>query len=165
MKTWIISDTHFGHNQLVYLGHRPEDYENLLLDNLSIVGINDIIYHLGDFSFYNHAYWQEKFFSHCVAKKKILILGNHDKQTKSWYYNHGWDHVCDEVTILAYGKKIILSHVPLVYDKVHKSDVVNVHGHIHNTNHKEAVIVKGFHFPIIMEHDYKSILLQKLMTM
>lgn len=170
-KLWGISDTHFGHNTLVTKNHRPEGFEYQILKNLSVVGQNDIIFHIGDVAFYRLEHWHNEFMKNCAAKKKILILGNHDKKSKSWYYDHGWDCVCDELLINSFGKKILMTHVPIPIkdffnrtggDKCYLADdFVNIHGHIHNTNHHNAKLCRN-HFLIKLEHDYKPVLIQNL---
>ena len=166
IKHWVISDTHFGHNRLVEMNHRPDKFEIQIIDNLSIIGENDIIYHLGDVSFYNHDHWHSLFMCKCKARKKILILGNHDKKSISWYYDRGWDCVCHELMIRMFGYSILMTHKPLLENELynHSVNVINVHGHIHNTNHHNDTLTVN-HKPVIMEHDYKPILLKNLVGM
>lgn len=165
-KHWLISDTHFGHYKLVKENHRQEYFEKTIIDNLSVIGENDILYHLGDFALYDTKYWNTLFFSKIKAKKNILILGNHDRETVTWYYDRGWDSVCHEMTLNMFGKTIILTHIPLLRSliDIRGKDAINVHGHIHDTNHRNATITDK-HYPVIMEHEYKPILLRKLIGM
>ena len=169
IKQWVISDTHFGHDKLKKEGNRPDGYDQLLLRNIDVIGENDVLYHLGDVAFYDVAYWNEIMLTRCRARSKILVLGNHDRRTKTWYYERGWDFVCESLTLSMFGKQIVMTHQPLPVlcelDRAWhsgKSDV-NVHGHVHNTNHHNDQLVEGFHCPVIMEHDYKPILLNKLL--
>lgn len=163
---WLLSDTHFGHNRLVSLGHRPDDFENQLIDNLSIIGKNDILYHLGDVTLYAHEKWTQRLFDACPARTRILIMGNHDRQTVGWYYNHGWNCVCHQMDLMMYGWRIILSHVPMCEAEFmcYGVNTINVHGHVHNNNHRNAILTEQ-HYAVVMEHDYKPILLRTLIGM
>ena len=83
MKYWVISDPHFGHDVLVKKGCRPEGHEELIMENLfKKVEPDDILICLGDIAFYKKEYWHGRLikFSSCT---KILIRGNHDKETLS----------------------------------------------------------------------------------
>jgi calcineurin-like phosphoesterase family protein len=47
MKIWIISDTHFNHNRIIELEERPEDYQELIINNWKkLVKNEDTIIHL-----------------------------------------------------------------------------------------------------------------------
>jgi len=48
-KTWLISDTHFGHKNIVQYQQRPESHEVIMLSEwIDAVGEHDDILHLGD---------------------------------------------------------------------------------------------------------------------
>lgn len=127
MTPWIISDTHFNHKKIVEYCHRPPDHEERLLEGISHLGIDDCLIHLGDFSFGQEAYWfkRMKEVSNCT---KILVLGNHDQ--KSWsYYMNDWHFVCDSFKIKYGGKNICFSHKPVPWDGDWD---LNIFGHLHN---------------------------------
>ena len=73
--------------------------------------------------------------------KKILVKGNHDSKSNSWYLEHGWDFVCEEFKDTLYGKNILFSHYPKVWDGVYD---LNIHGHFHNSDHRrhEEIFLK-----------------------
>lgn len=55
MNIFFTSDTHFGHNNIIKLSNRPfssveEMNEGLIERWNDVVGAEDIVYHLGDFS-------------------------------------------------------------------------------------------------------------------
>jgi calcineurin-like phosphoesterase family protein len=155
LNHWLLTDTHFGHARMHDFCNRPVGFEKTILTRLdSTVKCGDVLYHLGDFCFGNDARWHRDFMSAC-AGRKILIRGNHDKKSITWYYEHGWDVVCDELRLKLFGKDILLSHKP--------SDSfcdINIHGHHHNKG-VPGVEVSPFHKLIMMEHDYMP---QKLRT-
>ena len=56
MKTWVISDTHWYHENIIKLCHRPflsakEMNEKLIENWNSVVSRDDTVYHLGDVAF------------------------------------------------------------------------------------------------------------------
>jgi len=128
---WVITDTHFGHAKMIPYCGRPEDFSEIILFNLNKIPDDDILIHLGDICMGDAVYWHEKLSS--FKFKKILVLGNHDKKGISWYYDHGWDFVCNSFTIRFMGKNLLFSHEPLsIVD-----NNFNIHGHFHNTLHHE----------------------------
>ena len=131
-KIWIISDTHFGHD--MEWADRKSGFEEKILESLRCVNINDMIIHLGDVSFYDDKKWHLEFFRKVLTNKKILIRGNHDKRSMSWYLDIGWNCVCDSIVINAFGFKILFSHIPLALN----GNDINVHGHFHNKQIEEV---------------------------
>ena len=58
MKTFVIADTHFGHSNIIKYCDRPfvttEEMDRQLIEKWnSVVGKEDIVYHLGDFALGN----------------------------------------------------------------------------------------------------------------
>lgn len=82
MGIFFISDTHFGHANVIKYSQRPyssvEEMNEAMISNWNaIVKPNDIVWHLGDFSFSN---LQETIKVIDRLNGKInLVLGNHDK--------------------------------------------------------------------------------------
>jgi len=127
MKYWLISDTHFGHDSIIKYCNRPNNFEDKILNNLKIINKGDILIHLGDFCIGNDKNWHDIFFERLpVNVKKILIIGNHDRKSNSWYLKNGWDFICNSFSSKLLGTEIIFSHIPKLTDKV------NIHGHYHN---------------------------------
>lgn len=135
MKIFIISDTHLGHDKLVEYNNRPSDFTNKILKGLQTIKEDDILIHLGDICMGQDTKWHTEFFNHSNARRHILVKGNHDRKSNSWYYSHGWDFVCDNFTITAFSKKILFSHVPLMR-LTHGIYDFNIHGHFHNADHR-----------------------------
>ncbi len=80
MNTWITSDTHFGHNNIIKFCARPfkdaiEMDEHLILNWNRCVRPDDIVIHLGDFSMSEQALQRV---ARRLNGRKFLILGNHD---------------------------------------------------------------------------------------
>ena len=169
MKIWLITDTHFNHkDKMKQYCNRPDNYEDLIWDGFDCIGYDDLLIHLGDICI-----GEDKVTHNILSKykfKKVLVKGNHDKKSNNWYLENGWDFVCDNFSLKAYGKNILFSHTPQPigdYD-------INIHGHFHNkdlsnldkeiedrdkemiklitTNHKILSIEKTNYEPILLEH-------------
>ena len=80
-KTWLISDTHFGHKVICDYENRPfksvkEMDESLIANWNNTVSKQDTIYVLGDFSF--HGADETQNITKRLTGNKILVMGNHD---------------------------------------------------------------------------------------
>ena len=142
MKFWLIADTHLGHDEMTEFENHPPDFSNRILRVLhKTVQSDDVLIHIGDICIGNEAVWHNKLMSAMPARvKKWLILGNHDKRTYSWYLNHGWAFVGEELLLKKFGAVIMLTHKPIemqignMYAKMYGNKFVNIHGHIHHQN-------------------------------
>lgn len=161
MKYYIISDTHFGHDAIIEYCQRPKDHESKTLMNiLTDVPANGCLIHLGDFALGNEEQACARLCQYCLAKK-ILVRGNHDSKSTSWYLEHGWDFVCDSFKMTYCGKIICFSHKPQPWDGDWE---INVHGHLHNlgqrkNEYKELKQWHRLYSPELM--NYKPIELSK----
>lgn len=157
-KYWIITDTHFGHDKMIKYCDRPEDFEYLILSNLSMICPGSVLIHLGDICIRRDAYWHKVFMDAIPpGVKKWLVRGNHDKKTIPWYIDHGWDCIADRLDIRMYSKDIALSHIPLPDDSTYD---FNIHGHQHITGHHPECEVHGKHRLALCEHDYEPKLMR-----
>lgn len=153
MNIWFTSDTHFGHTNIAgpkisnwSSGYR--DFNSVHEMNMALVnGINkyvkedDILYHLGDWSFGGvHNILQ--FRNLIICKNVHLILGNHDqhivdKEIK--YHETSFNPIeifssVQDVLTLDIGKtKLFLSHYShRVWLGSHKG-VIHLYGHSHGS--------------------------------
>lgn len=126
MDIYIISDTHFGHQNMIKWSMRPEDYNDKLWKALDSIPDEAILIHCGDITMGSDALTHMKLQSYKF--KKWLVRGNHDNHSISWYVKNGWDFVGDEVVINMFGNKFLFSHMPLP-----KREEIsrNIHGHLH----------------------------------
>lgn len=127
--TFIISDTHFGHKNIIKYCDRPEDHDEIMQRNWwRTVSVDDTVLHLGDLTFKSRSYIP-------IARlpgKKYLILGNHDKKKSEWYGGEGFEVIKPFVW-----NKIAFTHYPLgaeidTYDDNGDDWKINIHGHVHN---------------------------------
>jgi calcineurin-like phosphoesterase family protein len=129
---YTIADTHFYHHNIIGYCHRPFKYcsemnEKMISKWNGKVSRKDIVIHCGDFAFFRDA---KKIKAICkrLNGRKILVRGNHDRQTINWYLNHGFDFVCDSFTI----GRIIFTHRPMrKQDLILSPYDLNIHGHLH----------------------------------
>ena len=150
-KVWITSDTHYGHSNIcrgVTSWRLPDgripiektrDFDTIeqmneaIVDGInSVVGQDDVLIHLGDFSFGGFENIQ-KFRDRIICKEIHLILGNHDTHIEN---NKGdvqelFTSVNHYTRLLYKNKTFVLSHFPISsWDSLNKGHI-HLHGHVH----------------------------------
>ena len=125
---YVISDTHFGHANIIRYSSRPfasvEEMDEVMIARWNaVVRPQDHIYHLGDVAVSQEALNRVM---PRLAGHKRLVLGNHDNHAPMRDYVRYFDK------ILAWRlfKPLILTHVPIHQGSFGKA-TVNVHGHVH----------------------------------
>jgi calcineurin-like phosphoesterase family protein len=128
-NTWIVSDTHFGHLNIVGFQNRPDEHEEIMVRNWAdAVPASATVLHLGDLSYRNNAYFRSIIAPKLTGKRKLLILGNHDKQRVNFYRTAGFK-IIKPFDMRYEGYVVSFSHYPL--QKPAGEKYVRVHGHIH----------------------------------
>ncbi len=147
-RIWVVTDTHFFHKGIVRRGVRPPDHNERTAEALSKLGPDDILIHLGDFAFAKYSEAAE-IMNRCPARSKILLLGNHDNQSYSYYTRHGFTAAMETMTLEYGGQNILFSHRPMQGDQWVRDpdgycspelpeDIdLNIHGHLHLRNHRD----------------------------
>lgn len=155
---YLISDTHFNHTNIIKYCNRPykdieEMNESLIASWNEVVRPEDTVYFLGDFCLGNRNTVIE--FGHRLNGHKILIMGNHDKITKTAFLDAGFEEVYKKPTVFNFGgKELLLSHAPN-YD----TEYDNVFGHVHTEPLNDA-----HHFCVCVEQiGYKPIAVEKVL--
>ena len=111
---WIISDPHFGDEELrAGIPNRPKD-EDLVARINAKVGRKDLLIILGDVGDPNRASQLRGY--------KILVMGNHDRGRAN--YESVFSEIYEGPLML--GEKLLISHEPLPV-----TWAMNVHGHDH----------------------------------
>lgn len=154
---WFTSDQHFGHANIIKYCNRPfqdvaeMDFELVKRHN-AVVAMDDIVYHLGDFSL------NTKHLARLADLKgqHHLICGNHDRchavhkdaeKKKQLYLDAGFKSV-SEAEFLVFGERpfeqVLMCHLPYTGDH-HDSEERYIryrpvdsglwllHGHVHTT--------------------------------
>lgn len=138
MATWITSDLHFGHKNIMKFCpvtrqryKTVEDMDNEMITEWnSTVKPTDTVYILGDVSFAGVNRTVE-ILDH-LNGSKILVIGNHDKKLMQ----HEAFRECFESTqhyleINYAGTMVIMSHFPFAeWDQMHRG-AVHFYGHLH----------------------------------
>lgn len=148
-KTFLTSDWHLFHKKIQTFcpySRKGSDYlemTDMILDNvLSQASKGDTIYNLGDVSFGTHK--ETEFVLNKISRKGIkhvLIRGNHDNViTKDLYPLFQSVH---DLYDLRLGSKqsMVMCHFPLtVWNRSHYG-AFHIHGHSHNSFHREGRIM------------------------
>lgn len=133
-KTFLISDTHFGHDNMYKFTKsdgtlvRPwasnsTEGDEIMVDNWNkVVSPQDRVYHLGDVAIPRKGL---KVLSR-LNGRKILIKGNHDIFKLKEYAEY-----FDDVRGSHKLQNFVLSHIPLHPESLAQWCVANIHGHLH----------------------------------
>lgn len=131
-KTWFISDTHFGHSNIIKYDERPfgdiKQMEDALVENWNKkVKPGDTVWFLGDFAFINKRDYIEPIVRRLNGIKNI-VLGNHDTKSTQFYRDCGFNEAYNHPVILK--NFFILSHEPVFITE--NMPYFNIYGHVHN---------------------------------
>ena len=87
-ETWIISDTHFFHENIGRYCNRPENWQELIIKNWNdLVTPDETILHLGDFALGKKSHFE--LLTGILNGKLYLIQGNHDRLSQTFCETHG----------------------------------------------------------------------------
>lgn len=149
---YIITDTHLYHENIKKYSNRPDNFEKLIRDNwIKTVTDKDTVIHLGDITFQQKAIKEIGSYS----GRKILIRGNHDRESNEFYLENGFILVAEELVLDMNRIRILFTHRP----KFNHSADINIHGHQHNLSVYDS---SRLYFPMSIEHaGYKPIALSE----
>jgi calcineurin-like phosphoesterase family protein len=131
MTIFFVSDTHFGHNNIIQYCKRP--FETVEGMNECMVQMwnetvkpKDTVYHLGDVAFGDY---------HLIPRlngKIKLVPGNHDLE-RAKKVMHLFDEVLPELAYLKVdpARRFVLCHYPL--ESWRREYQYHLHGHSHGT--------------------------------
>lgn len=131
METFFVSDTHFGHRNIISHCQRPfasvEEMDEALVENWNkTVHPNDTVYHLGDWAFSNYERIGQ--LNGCIH----TVPGNHDherlKKLQPYLTN-----ILPEVHYLKVDRTLgfVLCHYP--FETWRREYRYHLHGHTHGT--------------------------------
>lgn len=144
MTRWFISDTHFGHENIIKYQNRPfscaKEMDEIMIARWNeVVKPEDHISHLGDVTMARGGRVIQEAFIRLIKRlngHKRLYLGNHDHLPVEVYLEAGFEKIYatwqDEAGILC-------SHIP-IHPSAIGSATANVHGHIHGNKSPEPII-------------------------
>jgi calcineurin-like phosphoesterase family protein len=154
-NTWVVSDTHFGHDNIVGFCFRPEDHEQVMVAEWRAHVPDDAtVIHLGDLAYRGNARFKNIIAKELTGARKLLILGNHDRQRYSFYKQSGFQivrpfaigvspmgdslYAVTDVRTPPQSKWIVsFSHYPWseAEDGPMSERDIRLHGHIHNNGY------------------------------
>lgn len=154
---YLIADTHFNHEKVKEYCNRPDNFEDLIWKGLNELPKDCLLIHLGDICIGKDKEAHEKI--RRLPYEKILVRGNHDKKSNTWYLNNGWDKVYYKYTIRDDNYLFYLTHRPLTEIEEY---AINIHGHLHNKR-DESLDIRNHILVSLEELNYKPISLNDLL--
>lgn len=145
MKTWLVSDTHFNHHNILKFmstrqkfSSKEEMNESIINEWNSIVAREDEVIHLGDFILGCDLGVAEEILNKLNFSHLTLIVGNHDTNNKIKYLYSTYDKI--SVVPMLQKDEFILTHYPIHPDLLEEycirsngvNERYNIHGHIHD---------------------------------
>lgn len=137
---YFTSDTHFNHANIIKYCNRPfasveEMNEELIKRWNEKVTMDDEVYHLGDFGFFN-SQTPEKYSMENILNRLngriYLVLGNHDNYNMIYKQKHHFVAISNMMREYAGKYKLIMSHYPLLCFDGSNSKTINLFGHVHS---------------------------------
>jgi calcineurin-like phosphoesterase family protein len=176
-NTWVVSDTHFGHDNIVGFCHRPEDHEQVMIAEWRKEVPDDAtVLHLGDLCYKSNTRFKHLTAKELTGARKLLILGNHDRQRYSFYRAAGFQPVRPfaisypfRVPMGCESALVSFSHYPwneAEDGRPMNYDDVRLHGHIHNNGYSRDAFVpfiKGHINLSVEQTKYKPVNLKLLL--
>ncbi len=139
MKTYITSDLHFGHKNIMtfcpitrarFRGDVDYMNEAMIKEWNDLIEPNDTVYILGDVAFLP-AQKAAEYVNRCNGTK-ILVEGNHDRKAlKDPTFRNCFKEVHKYLDINYNGTKCVMFHYPIAeWDQMHRG-AVHFYGHVH----------------------------------
>lgn len=152
LDTWIVSDTHFRHKNIIKYCNRPMGHDRLMQQNwFEKIQPEDTVLHLGDLQvWYGLEVVAASAITSSLPGKKFILRGNHDREKPKFYAELGFTMIPEFVQEFGDRKRtlqrVLFSHFP---DTERKGEWdINVHGHIHNN---------GYAAEINRNRDYRNV--------
>ena len=137
MKTWVTSDLHFDHSNIMKYSPKYRQFNDVDHMNNEIIRIwnekvepDDLVYLLGDIAFCN-AFKAVQFMKQ-LNGRKILIEGNHDhKLVNNDFFRKQFEEIHKYLEIVYNKHKICMFHYPISeWNQCHRGSIM-LHGHLH----------------------------------
>ena len=155
-RVFFTSDTHFYHSNIINFCGRPFKNVEVMNETLianwnSVVGPDDIVFHLGDFCLGGSAEWTN--ILNRLNGKIYLIVGNHDiKNLRQGYYSR-FEHIAMQMHIEVGKQKIYLNHCPfLCYGGAYR-DTWQLFGHVHTSKQNTGIDAPRLHMLFPTQYD------------
>lgn len=162
MTLWFVSDTHFGHANIINYCQRPfastEEMDEAMIERWNaVVRPSDHIYHLGDVAMRKADLL--RVMPRLVGHKR-LVRGNHDIFPTKEYLKF-----FDEIHGVRVFDRMVFSHFPLHPTSIERF-AGNIHGHIHeleafSLSHVNISVEQTNYTPITLDQ-VKALLAQRI---
>lgn len=134
---WFVSDTHFGHKNIINFCEKTRPFECVSDMDAAIIARwnaqvkpNDIVFHLGDFSFGNATHTKHVLGQ--LTGRKVLVYGNHDSVIRDNVSLQGHFEACvDYLRLRVDGVVVCLMHFPVFSWDCKGRGSYHLHGHTH----------------------------------
>lgn len=144
-KTWVYSDPHFYHNNIVKFTNfdgsplRPWNDSDIMTEEMiewynELVNDADRVYVLGDVAFTTRTMRQSV---ELLKGRKVLVPGNHEPLKMRKYID-----LFDDVRGYVVKQGFVMSHMPIHPQSLSRWKL-NIHGHLHNNQ-------------VMVDEDYQS---------
>ena len=160
-KIYFVSDTHFGHGNIIKFCDRPfKDVEEMnykLIENWNNKVPNDgLVFHLGDFAWGGYDFW--KSIRNQLNGDIILIKGNHDiKNMSATAEEELFKFSTWQMLVEIEGRKLYLNHVPfLCYGGTYRDPkglVYQLFGHVHSGPGKKGMDIPRMQYLFPTQYD------------
>ena len=146
MNTWVTSDLHFGHKNIMKFCpvtrarfREDVDYMNnaMVKEWNDLIAPDDTVYILGDVAFMSGS--DAGRMMGRLNGRKILIEGNHDRKTLlDATFVNSFAEIHQYLDVTYDGHNIVMFHYPIAeWDRMHRGSL-HFHGHLHgNTSGME----------------------------
>lgn len=139
MATFITSDLHFGHTNIMkfcpesrarFKGDLGYMNDTMVKEWNQLIAENDTVYILGDVAFMPAQKAVE--YMHRLNGSKILVQGNHDRKLlNDPAFRQCFQSIHHYLDINYAGTKCVMLHYPIAeWDQIHRG-AVHFHGHLH----------------------------------
>ena len=155
-RVWFTADSHWGHRNIIKYCQRPfldvEEMNETLISNWNkVVGINDYVFHLGDFSVGGAAEWTSLLDS--LNGKIFLVLGNHDMNNVDQGFMRRFEDVSMQMLISIGKQRVYLNHFPfLCYGGAYRG-TWQLFGHLHTSSCMSGIDTPRLHMLFPRQYD------------
>jgi calcineurin-like phosphoesterase family protein len=163
MTIFFISDTHFGHANIIKYSQRPftsvEEMNEVMVQRWNtVVRPGDHVYHLGDVAFNRPSL---QIVRRLVGKKR-LILGNHDQERMQDYAAVGFQKI---MGARVFGG-VLFTHYPVhpMSAGDNGNDLVKIKGNAHGHIHERSAPVGPYVNLSVEWTDYNPVSLEEVQS-
>ena len=155
-RIWFTADSHIGHRNIIKYCKRPfsdvEEMNETLISNWNkVVGKDDFVFHLGDFSVGGAAEWTSLLDS--LNGRIFLVLGNHDMNNVDQGFMRRFEDVAMQMLITVGKQRVYLNHYPfLCYGGAYRG-TWQLFGHLHTSSCMTGLDTPRLHMLFPRQYD------------